>query len=285
MGSRAAKLRRSMSKVADRVNGRSAFPGRLALTVALLMMLILPASAQIGEHRSDLAVGVNGGYAMSSVRFLPKIPQKQEGGLTAGLTVRYTCEKYFKSICAIVGEVNMIQMGWKENIMTSGEQPVRVLDPVTNQPIDGKFEAYSRQMTYVQIPIFARLGWGRERRGLQAFFQVGPQISYNLSESTKANFDLDHPNTAWGGRASQVVKQYHMPIENRFDYGIAGGLGVEFSNRHIGHIMLEGRYYYGLGNIYGNSKRDYFAASNFQTIVVKMSYLFDISRTKNDKIK
>ena len=90
MGSRAAKLRRSMSKVADRVNGRSAIPGRLALTVALLMMLILPASAQIGEHRSDLAVGVNGGYAMSSVRFLPKIPQKQEGGLTAGLTVRYT---------------------------------------------------------------------------------------------------------------------------------------------------------------------------------------------------
>ena len=82
-----------------------------------------------------------------------------------------------------------------------------------------------------------------------------------------------------------MVKQYHMPIENRFDYGIAGGLGVEFSNRHIGHIMLEGRYYYGLGNIYGNSKRDYFASSNFQTIVVKMSYLFDISRTKNDKIK
>ena len=52
-----------------------------------------------------------------------------------------------------------------------------------------------------------------------------------------------------------------------------------------GHILLEGRYYYGLGNIYGNTKRDYFAISNYSTIYIKMSYLFDIARTKNPKIK
>ena len=68
-------------------------------------------------------------------------------------------------------------------------------------------------------------------------------------------------------------------------YGIAVGLGLEYSNRHLGHFLVEGRYYYGLGNIYGSTKRDYFARSNFGNIVVKFTYLFDIIRTKNSKIK
>ncbi len=44
----------------------------------------------------------------------------------------------------------------------------------------------------------------------------------------------------------------------------------------IGHFMLEGRYYYGLSDIYGNSKKDVFSRSNNGTIVAKLSYLFDI---------
>jgi hypothetical protein len=86
-------------------------------------------------------------------------------------------------------------------------------------------------------------------------------------------------------RSSSVVAQDTMAVENKFDYGIAVGAGLEFSNRHFGHFMIEGRYYYGLGNIYGNTKRDYFSRSNFGNIVVKCTYLFDIIRTKNSKIK
>ncbi len=76
-----------------------------------------------------------------------------------------------------------------------------------------------------------------------------------------------------------------MPIEKKLDYGIAAGLGVELSLRHVGHFLLEGRYYFGLGNIYGNTKRDYFAKSNYQNIVIKATYLFDIIQSKNPKIK
>ena len=36
-----------------------------------------------------------------------------------------------------------------------------------------------------------------------------------------------------------------MPVEKKFDYGIAAGLGAEWSIRRIGHIILEARYYYG----------------------------------------
>ena len=213
---------------------------------------------------------------MTSVNFLPKVPQGMLGGYTGGLSLRYTCEKYFKSICAIVAELNYSQMGWKESILTPNDEPV--INYSTGLP-----EEYQRMITYVQLPIFARMGWGRERRGFQAFFQVGPQLGYYLSESTETNFDTRKPNLV--ERTSSVDRQYEMPVENKLDYGIAGGLGLEFSNRHIGHFLLEGRYYYGLGNLYGNSKRDYFAISNFQNITVKLTYLFDIVKTKNPNIK
>ena len=48
-----------------------------------------------------------------------------------------------------------------------------------------------------------------------------------------------------------------MPIDRKFDYGILGGAGVEFIIRRKHSIMLEGRYYFGLGNIYKDSKRDF----------------------------
>jgi hypothetical protein len=81
-------------------------------------------------------------------------------------------------------------------------------------------------------------------------------------------------------RVSSIVSQDTMAVENKFDYGITAGVGLEYSNPHIGHILLEGRYYYGLGDMYGNSKRDYFGRSNFSNIIIKVTYLFDIMKTK-----
>ncbi len=263
---------------------------QVGVLLILLTSYFLPFTtlAQVGEHRSELAVGVNAGYVLSNVGFMPRIPQSMHTGLTGGVTFRYICEKYFSSICAIVAEANYAQLGWKESILTKDDEPV--INAET-----GLAEEYQRTMNYVQVPVFARLGWGRERSGFQAFFQVGPQIGFFLNEDAEANFDLDHPNL--NQRTSVVSSDferdgvkvgsgiYHMPAENKIDYGITAGVGLEFSKPWLGHLLLEGRYYYGLGDIYGNSKRDYFGRSNFSNIVVKLSYLFDIAKTKNSKIK
>lgn len=249
------------------------------LRLLALITLILAATAsmaQVGSHRNELAVGVSGGYALSQVGFTPRVPQDQLGGITMGATVRYTSEKYFNSVCAIVAEANVMQTGWKERIQTIDNLPV------TNLQGDA-YEEYSRKLTYLQVPVFARLGWGRERNGLQFFFQAGPQVGFFLGEKTESTFNPLTPNTE--DRTSGVIAQYKMPVERRFDYGIAGGIGLEFSNRHIGHILLDVRYYYGLGDIYGNSKSDYFARSNLTTISVKMTYLFDILKSKDANIK
>lgn len=249
---------------------------RKYLLVLFLSFISFAVKAQVGEYRTDFAVGVNGGYVLSNVGFQPDVPQSMLGGMTMGVTLRYTCEKYFKSICAIVAEVNLVQTGWKEKIQGLENQPLYY---------EGSTEAlhYQRRMTYLQIPLFARLGWGRERKGLQGFFQVGPQLGIFLSESTTTNLVDDKEPTEQ--RSSSIVEQESKPVEKKFDYGIAGGAGIEFSVPKVGHFMLEGRYYYGLGNIFGNSKSDYFGKSNFGQIVIKATYLFDIVKTKNDKIK
>ena len=249
------------------------------LSLVICHFSFSPARAQVGDYRTDFAVGVNGGYMMSNVGFMPEVPQGWLGGLTGGLTMRYTCEKYFNSICAIVAEVNLAQTGWKEDIIDTDRQPVYYADdPDKLNPL-----FYERKMNYVQVPLMARMGWGRERKGFQFFFQIGPQIGFFLNESTSTN--VVRGKATLNKRSSSVVAQDTMAVEKKFDYGITGGIGLEFSHRKLGHFIIEGRYYYGLGDIYGNSKTDYFGRSNFGQIVIKATYLFDLIRTKNDKIK
>lgn len=244
---------------------------RKLIILAAATLLPLLASAQVGQHRNDLSIGVNGGYILSDVGFDPKVNQKMHGGVTGGISFRYVCEKYFNTICAVQAEVNYAKIGWKEDILDLSDQPV--INAATGAP-----ETYSRTMNYIQIPVFAHLGWGREQRGFQFFFQAGPQIGIYLSEKEEISFSKDNINL--DDRSNKIVAQYDMPVENKFDYGIAGGLGLEYSHPKVGHFQIEGRYYYGLGNIYGDSKKDYFGKSNFGNIVIKMTYLFDLTKTK-----
>lgn len=237
----------------------------------MAFMLATPSYGQIGEHRNDLAVGLNGGYTMTNIRFTPKVNQGMLGGITGGFSVRYVCEKYFSTIASVYAEVNYAEMGWKEDIRDIQDQ--KVINSVT-----GQSEEYSRTIRYVQVPIFAHLAWGREKKGFNFFVHAGPQFGFCIGESTKKNFDLAHVNIT--DRSSKVIAQDTMSVENKFDYGIVAGAGLEYSHPKVGHFLLEARYYYGLGNIYGDSKRDYFGSSNFGSIAVKLSWLFDIVRTK-----
>lgn len=225
--------------------------------------------AQIGEHRNTLSVGGNAGYNMTSIRFTPKVLQSMKRGTNVGFTARYTVEKYFSMIASIQAEVNFSQMGWKEDIRDMNNQPV--INSVTKQA-----EEYERTINYVQVPFFAHLAWGREDKGFNFFVNAGPQLGIYMSESTKSNFDWGSRNME--DRSNTVVAQDTMSVENKFDYGIAAGLGVEWATKKLGRFTLEARYYYGLGNIYGDSKRDYFGSSNYGTITIKLGWLVDIIR-------
>jgi hypothetical protein len=229
-----------------------------------LFVLALSVRAQVGEYRRDLAVGFSGGYVLNKVSFNPTINQKYHGGLTLGATVRYTCEKYYGIICAIQGELNFTQFGWTENIETSSD-------------------TYSRTVNYLQLPVFARIGFGRERKGVQGYLLIGPQIAFCVGDHDKRGGEWSIETLS--KRPNHVIEQYSLPIQKKFEYGIGGGLGIEVSNPKVGHFQLEGRYYFGLSSIFNDSKADRFTRSANGAIIAKVTWLYDVIRTKNPKIR
>lgn len=242
----------------------------------LSLALALNIQAQIGEHRNQYSVGFSGGYVMNTIGFIPTVNQKFHTGYTGGVAFRYTAEKYFTTLCAVQIEVNMAQLGWNEDIKTYYES--EVINPETELS-----EEYQRTVNYVQIPFLAHLSWGKEKKGVCGFINLGPQFGILLSESTKQNYNKPFTSqnfpgeySSSTGRVNQVVAQETMPIENKFDYGITLGAGVEAHINKIGRFALEGRYYYGLGNLYGDSKRDFFGASHNNTIYIKLAYFHDL---------
>lgn len=224
--------------------------------LVLALFFALPATAQLGEERHNFAVGINGGLNINSVSFQPKIKQNSLKGMALGLTMRYMSEKYFKMMCGLQMEINYSQRGWDENID------------------DGSDNTYSRTMNYLEIPFMAHLAFGKDalNRGVKVFFNAGPQIGFFLSDKEKMSDNWDPSN-----RPNGVTGQYGKAVENKFDYGIVGGAGLEVSTG-IGHFLLEGRYYFGLGDFYKNSKRDYFEKSAHSFIGVRLTYLIDITK-------
>ena len=244
---------------------------KLLFLLALSFVWIEGAFAQIGEYRNVFSIGASAGYVLSDVGFDPTVSQSYHGGVIGGVALRYTCEKYFKTICSVYAEVNYASIGWKQDISKIDGSPV--------VNANGKNESFTRNINYIQIPLLAHLAWGKEQDGINFFVQAGPQIGIYLSDSAEKNYDT--PNLGEDGRANTIVAQ--ETIENKFDYGIAAGLGLEYSKSRLGHFLLEARYYYGLGDIYGNSKRDFFGKSNFNNIVIKAAWMFDVTKTKNSK--
>lgn len=201
---------------------------------------------------SNVAIGGKGGVTFSRVSFSPTVPQGMLMGTTMGVTFRYIEEKNF----GLIAEFNMEQRGWKENF-------------------EGKPFSYQRKLTYLQLPILTHIFFGNSK--FKGFFNAGPEVGYMISENTSTNFDVNNilnidgfPNT------NRNTEQYKLSISSKFDYGISAGLGMELMSKHKNSFVLEGRFYYGLGNIFSSHKKDYFSASNSMSIMVTFGYMYRI---------
>ena len=221
---------------------------RSVIAMVILLAAALPSQAQ-KHYREHLWVGVHGGLSMSRQSFSPSIDQKMHNGFTGGVTFRYAEEKIF----GLIGELNITQRGWQENFKDNPEL------------------SYKRNLTYISLPIMTHIYFGSRR--FKGFVNLGPEISYMLSDGTSANFDYSDP-TAAEIPATRVTRQMTMDIKNKFDYGITAGVGVEFYLRPRHSLVLEARYYFGLGNIFPSTKADYFSASRASAIQVTLGYNF-----------
>jgi hypothetical protein len=193
----------------------------------------------------EWSFGINGGMTLSKIGFdsQSRVPQSNLRQSTGGLTARYISENHF----GLVGELNYSMRGWQEKTDTS------------------YLNRYARSLVYLELPVMTQLYFNIGKR-VRLLFNVGPQISYFLNDKTLEREEYD------------AKPYYNLPVQRRFDYGIKGGAGLEIRTG-IGSFILDGNYYFGLSDIFNNTRADIFQASHNQVIGVRLTYLVR-SKTK-----
>ncbi|MDE6303681.1 MAG: PorT family protein [Paramuribaculum sp.] len=226
------------------------------LLITAGMMFMLPSASAQRYYEPHFWIGAKGGMTLGHQEFSPNIRQSFAQGATGGLTFRYSEEKLF----GLIAELNFTQRGWKEDYEEDND----------------RFN-YKRQLTYIQIPVMTHIYFGS--RTIKGFINLGPSVGYMIGSKISSNFDYHNPKSVEGfPYRYRYTDQLWMDIKNKFDYGICGGAGVElFFGKYKRHsIVLEGRYYFGLGSIFPNHKSDTFSSSRGTSIEVTMGYNFKV---------
>lgn len=217
------------------------------MLLALLMMSGVVHALDFSNH--NISVGAKGGMSLSRINFQSSVPQKMVGGMVIGASVRYIEENHF----GLIGEINLEQRGWKEDF----------------KPLEGY--SFSRQFTYLQVPLLTHIFFGSDK--VRFFFNAGPEIGIMIGEKTSSNFDYEHAfDIEELANSYRKLEQFTEPVERRFDYGISAGLGMEVNVNPKHAINLEGRFYYGLNDVFSNRKSDPFQGSSSMSIMVTLGY-------------
>lgn len=222
------------------------------LVITVLLLILGSASNALAQthYESNIAIGAKGGTTFSMISLSPSVPQSMIMGMMMGVTFRYIEERNF----GFIVELNMMQRGWKEKFEKDPEY------------------AYQRRLTYLHLPFLTHIYFGSHR--FRGFFNAGPEVCWLIGDSYSGNFDLANPPVF--NEEFRETEQLDMPVNSKFDYGISAGVGMELILKNKHSITLEGRYYFGIGNLFGSSKTDHFGKSNSMSISVALGYMFRI---------
>lgn len=196
--------------------------------------------------QKERMLGVSGGVTFSKVNFVPKVQQNMLMAFQGGLTARWRTERYL----GLQAELNFKQQGWDEKFEST-------------ETDDYSGMHYSRNMNYIEIPFLSHIYFGGEK--VQFFINLGPQIGFLLSDKTDENLNGANPQP-------NINEQHELPIDKKFEWGLCGGPGIELRTG-IGSFLLEGRFYYALGDIYNTRKKDAFSKASSQILSARLVYL------------
>ena len=220
---------------------------RFAFILAAIVALLTTAQT---HYEGSISVGGKGGATLSRVNFNPTVQQTMLPGMTAGVMFRYIEEKNF----GLIAELNMTQRGWKENLDQSDYN-------------------YSHRFTYIELPIMTHIFFGNQR--VKGFFNLGPELNVMIGDGISSNFDYkEAAGLDYFIQDTRHIEQMTLDVNNRFDYGICAGAGMEINLNPKHSLLLEGRFYYGLTDVFPNHKTDIFSSSNSMTVSVSLGYFY-----------
>ena len=187
----------------------------------------------------EVHLGIVGGANISQYTFHPRVTQRYIGSYTMGVAARYIEETYF----GLQAELLLTERGYAD-----------LYEP---NPDEWVFE---RKLLYVEMPVMAHVYFPMGKSN-EIALDLGPKIAWFLTDRTNSNLPDNYGQS--GTSIGNVYLHHEKPIEKKFDYGLQFGLGYEFKINKMLSAQLTGRYYFGLGNLWPDSKADDFEqASN-----------------------
>lgn len=222
--------------------------------ILLFLLFSVQVFAQKNDFEKEFYIGVGGGAFVSTIDFIPAVLQKPSFGIHGGISAKYISEKHL----GLMVELNYSQRGWTEDFST-----------------ESGF-SYNKTLNYLEVPFMTHILFGNNVRFV---INAGPQLGLLLGSS-------DHMNEALSANIAakreenpeaRIGMQYILKPKS-FDYGIIGGVGMELKTG-AGNVELEGRYYFGLGDIFENRKTKenfFFNRSAHCIIEAKLSYFFKV---------
>lgn len=229
------------------------------IAILLSFFFAVNVISQDNEFKPEWNVGVGFGPTFTSVDFQSamsktfRVNTKSEQQFFGGIALRYLSEKNL----GFIVELNYSQQGWVQDFKEKD-----------NPQYQGKGFEHSHKLNYFELPVLTHIYFGRKVRFV---INLGPKISYLASDSESMSKSLEEFLASGEANIDMVTHQYYRKAERKIDYGLVGGLGLEFSTG-IGSFLLEGRYAFGLGDIYSNSKADFFSRSANRVISAKLTY-------------
>ena len=226
---------------------------RIRYIIFLMVVLLATTAAQAQTHyEGRFSVGGKAGATFSKINFSPSVPQQLLIGMTIGGAVRYIEEKHF----GLIAEFSLTQGGWREKFEESDYN-------------------FRHRLTYLQIPVLTHVYFGSNT--VHGFLNAGPQIGFMIADGVSSNFDYTGAaGLEYFNEHSRHIEQYSLDIKNRFDYGITVGVGLEVLRGRRHSFALEGRFYYGLSDIFSNHKADTFSGSAGMSFMVTLGYFYHL---------
>lgn len=190
-------------------------------------------------------VGVRGAWGLSGAYIAPTQYQKPVyGNFEAGFIVKHFNLKYV----GFQGELNIVERGYRKPI--------------------NEWAFYKRANTYLELPIFLQ---GKvQYRASYLIINAGCYAAYLIDSKEGDNLS---------GAYNMVDYDFSILRDNRFDYGLLGGLGLGYDIKNI-TLQVEVRVLYGLGDIYKHSYNGNPTQSPFFSQSISLGILYNLSHKK-----
>ena len=199
------------------------------------------AQTEQASFSQSVSLGVRGGMTASRFIFVPSVRLRLHTGPVVGISARYDVERG----ASLQAELNYRRGGWQERY-------------------DSLQTHYSRHLDYLELPLLTHLYLNAG--GIRFFLNAGPFLGYLLGESATSAGEAN--------MSSLDTTRHGIAARDRLFWGLGGGPGISFPLGGRQRIELEGRFVYGLGNLWSSKRGSTYVQSSEMYFGATMNYFF-----------